>query len=150
MFAILFDRVIMSTETNESAQALGTRVADARKRKNLTLSQLADLAGVSKAYLYQLEKGACPRPSAHVLFNIASQVGTSIAHLLGKAPGPWDIQEVEIPNSLQEFARKEGLSTEEMKELAAIRRRGKAPESADDWRFIYEAIKRTIRDNDTG
>ncbi len=139
----------MKSEPNQDALALGARVAEARKRKNLTLSELADLAGVSKAYLYQLEKGECPRPSAQVLFNIASHVDTSIAQLLGKAPGHWDVQEVEIPKSLQDFARKEGLSTEETKELAAVRRRGRQPQSAEDWRFIYEAIRRTIKDEDS-
>ena len=40
---------------------LGELLADARKRRNLTLRAVQEVVGISNAYLSQLETAECPR-----------------------------------------------------------------------------------------
>jgi len=107
----------------------------------LSLSDLARLAGVSKGYLSEIESNPGARPSAATLFKIASALGTSVGELLGKS-GP-DSQPVnlDIPESLRRFAEEAKLPDAEVRMLAGIRYRGKAPRTVDDWRYIYESIR---------
>lgn len=127
-------------------ETIGLRIKARREVRGLSPSALADLAKVSRGYLSQLESGDIDNPSAAVLYRIAKNLGTSVAHLLGEVPEPGNSErEVEaLSPSLLQFARNEGLSEEDIKMLAGIKRRNVTPQSADDWRFIYEAIKRTI------
>ncbi len=62
--------------------ALGDKVQKLRKEKGLTLEQLADLAGSSKSYIWELENKNPPRPSAEKLSKIAAQLGVTIEYLL--------------------------------------------------------------------
>ena len=133
-----------TAEVGKEAKALGERVAAARKQKGFSVSKLAELAGVSKAYVHQIEKGECPRPSAHVLFNLATVLETSIAHLLGRAASGPEPGTVAIPDALRELAaRRNDLEQADVEMLARIRRRGDQPRSVEDWDFIWQAIKRT-------
>ena len=63
---------------------LSQKIRQLRKEKGLSLNKLAEEAGVSKAYLSQLENSVSKQPSAEVLFKIASALGTTIADLLDK------------------------------------------------------------------
>ncbi len=62
--------------------ALGDKIQKLRKEKGLTLEQLADLAGSSKSYIWELENKNPPRPSAEKLSKIATQLGVTIEYLL--------------------------------------------------------------------
>ena len=62
--------------------ALGDKIQKLRKEKGLTLEQLADLAGSSKSYIWELENKNPPRPSAEKLSKIAIQLGVTIEYLL--------------------------------------------------------------------
>ncbi|WP_412776579.1 helix-turn-helix domain-containing protein [Thalassospira lucentensis] len=62
--------------------ALGDKIKKLRKDQKLTLDQLADLAGASKSYIWELENKNPPRPSAEKLSRIAEQLGTTIEFLL--------------------------------------------------------------------
>ena len=131
---------------NEMGQ-IGQRIKKRREERGLSLSALADLAKVSRGYLSQIESGAVENPSAAVLFRLAKNLGTSVAHLLGEAPEP-GAQEQEkeaLDPTLLQFARNENLSPEDIKMLSGIKRRGDRPLKEEDWRFMYEAIKRTIQ-----
>jgi transcriptional regulator with XRE-family HTH domain len=135
-----------SVAPSSGAKALAERVATARRQKGLSVAKLAELAGVSKAYVHQIEKGECPRPSAQVLFNIAAALGTSIAHLLGRAARGPEPGAVPIPDSLREFAAQQpDLKPEDVEMLARIRFRGDQPQTVEDWGYLWESIKRTIK-----
>jgi hypothetical protein len=45
---------------------------------------------------------------------------------------------------LREFAIAEQLSEEEIKMLARIEYRGHRPRTLNDWKYLYESIKRSI------
>jgi transcriptional regulator with XRE-family HTH domain len=122
---------------------LGAEIKRRREEQGLSLSDLARLAGVSKGYLSQIESEAATRPSAQTLIKVARALGTSLGELLGDQEAPGAEPEVEVPESLTEFADEEQLPEAEVQMLARIRYRGRAPRTADDWRFIYESIRRS-------
>lgn len=64
--------------------ALGEKIQKLRKDKGLTLEQLADRAGASKSYIWELENKNPPRPSAEKLSKIAAELGVTIEYLLGQ------------------------------------------------------------------
>lgn len=122
-------------------EELGPRIRRLREERGLSLSALADLARISKAYLHQLESGRSERPSAEALYSLATKLDTNIAHLLGKDKQP---EVPEIPRSLKLFAREAKLSERDMTMLAGIKYRGRSPNSVADWRYLYESIKRSV------
>ncbi len=127
---------------------LGERIRDRRLKRNLTMTELAEAAGVSLSYLSQLERGDKETPSADILFRIATALGTTMAHLAkGEETFSAAPQEIgEIPASLREFWKEHqgplGLVEEDLRMLASIRYRGKQPTTSLDWLTIYNTIRR--------
>ena len=62
--------------------ALGEKIYKLRKKKGLTLEQLAERTDSSKSYIWELENKAPPRPSADKLSKIAAQLGVTLDYLL--------------------------------------------------------------------
>ena len=62
-------------------EGLGTRLRAERRRRAMTLEQLAAASGVSRSMLSQVERGG-RMPTVLVLDRIATTLGTSIARLL--------------------------------------------------------------------
>jgi len=124
---------------------VGTKIRELREDKGLSLSELARQAGISKAYLSQIEAGKTTRPSGEALLRIASVLGSSVAALLGAQTVGYRKSEVMVSPSLHKFAKKEKIGRENMLMLARIRYQGKQPQTTEDWKFLYEAIKRSVR-----
>jgi transcriptional regulator with XRE-family HTH domain len=129
---------------------VGDEIKRGRTEQGLSLNGLARLSGVAKGYLSQLENNQAPRPSATTLYKIAEALGTSVAELLGddepQSPEPPPLK---ILPSLQQFLdeqeeRGQPLPDAVKRMLAGINYRGKAPKTADDWRYIYESIRMRI------
>lgn len=136
---------MLYSENGNEPLTLGMRVKQARLNKKLSVTDLAELADLSRAYIHQIESDACHRPSAEVLYNLSKILDTSIAYLLGKV----DTAEsqagvIEIPNELKQFAEEEGLTVEEVNMLAAIKYRNRKPKTVNDWKYIWESIKRSV------
>lgn len=135
-----------NTDSSEDSKALGARITEARNEKNISVARLAELAGVSKAYMHQMENGDCARPSAQVLFNIAQSLDLSVAYLLGrgaKAPEPGTVQ---IPDSLRDYANSHpDLTQEDIEMLARIKFRKMQPKAPEDWGYLLESIKRSVK-----
>jgi len=124
---------------------VGKRIASLRQMKGFSIPDLAETAGVSKGYLWQLETGEEPNPSLSVVAKIATALGTTAAELLGqpsvkakKLPIP-----EKLPRGLKEFLdqqKRKGESVPEdiVRALAQLQSRG-----LTEWEFVYEAIKRT-------
>jgi transcriptional regulator with XRE-family HTH domain len=126
----------------EHTMNLGDRIKERREEKTISAAELARLADVSKAYLSELENRRAERPSVDILFRIAKALGTTVADLLGEEIRPTTAA---IPPALQEFADQERLPAGDVRMLATIRFRGEQPRTVEDWRFLYESIKRSIR-----
>lgn len=129
--------------------ALADQIKRRRLEQGLTLAELARRANVSKGYLHRMENESnAPRPSADVLFRIAFALGTTVGDLLEKQLPTPENDLTNIPDSLREFAIAERLSDDDIRMLAQIRYRGEHPRSVDDWKYLYESIKRTILRSD--
>jgi transcriptional regulator with XRE-family HTH domain len=83
-------RVAASAGDEVGAAALGRKVADSlrrlRRERGLSLDQLAELSGVSRAALSQIE-GARTNPTLSVLWKIAVGLGVPFHALLGTEEG---------------------------------------------------------------
>ena len=122
---------------------LSEQIRKHRQNEGLSLTELARLSRVSKGYLSHLENDLHgPRPSADVLYRIATALGTSVHELLGKQA---DNNLDDLPAELRAFASDENLPEEEIALLARIEYRGRRPRTVADWRFLYEAIKRSVQ-----
>ncbi len=124
---------------------VGDKIRELRKKRGFSLEELARKANISKSYLWQLEKKKSKRPSAEVLYRIATALGTTIADLLGLEI-KFTLEQVEnLPPGLKELAQeRKDLQPEDIQMLANIRYRGRQPQTKEDWNFIYEAIVKSV------
>ena len=60
----------------------GDKIRTLRKARGFTLEQLAERAGSSKSYIWELENRSPPRPSAELLSRVAASLGVTIEYLL--------------------------------------------------------------------
>jgi transcriptional regulator with XRE-family HTH domain len=123
--------------------SIGKRIRQRREELNLSLSALAEKAGVAKSYLSNLESDqGNARPSGQTLYRIAEALGTTISDLLGTrllVEPPTG-----VPPSLAEFAREAELSDRDVAMLAGINFRGQQPQTTEAWAFVWRAIKASI------
>mgnify|MGYP001183752447 CR=1 FL=1 len=68
---------------------LGRRIRDERKKRNYTQEQLAELVGVSDAYIGQIERGE-RSPTLETLVKIGNRLGVTIDYLLHDSLVPDD------------------------------------------------------------
>ena len=64
--------------------AFGIRLRSLREAKGLTLQQVADAVGCTKAYIWELEKKPGQRPSAERIQAIAKILGVTMGDLMGE------------------------------------------------------------------
>lgn len=69
--------------SRDSLASIGSRLCDERARRDLTLDQLAELSGLSKAHLSRLESGE-RQPSIATLFDLSGALGVPVSTLLGE------------------------------------------------------------------
>jgi transcriptional regulator with XRE-family HTH domain len=68
---------------------VGPRLRQLRERKSLSARQVAELAGVTPAYLSRLENGRVS-PTVATLARLVAAMGETMATLFSDAPGPRD------------------------------------------------------------
>lgn len=125
---------------------VGKRIRQRREEAGLSLSALAEEAGVSKGYLWSLEKGNTDaRPSGKTLYRIASALGTTMSDLLGHELLVDTPRETKIPASLRKFAATEGLSDTDVRMLAAVNFRGRQPDDREGWSLVWSAIRASVK-----
>lgn len=130
---------------------LGQKIRQLREEKGLSLNGLAEEAGISKAYLSQLENDVSKQPSAEILLKIASALGITIADLLDQPVRVYaeDFEDEDIPYVLREFVDKRGealdIQKEDVRMLMNIRYRGNQPKAIEEWEHILQTIRYVIR-----
>lgn len=92
------------------ASAFGMRLRQYRQAKGLTLQQVADAVGCTKAYIWELEKRENPRPTAERLNAIAKTLGVTLSDLLGEST---EDAPKATPDDVVFFRSYVGLSDEE-------------------------------------
>lgn len=113
---------------------IGARIRELREKKGWSLSELAKRAQISRSYVYQIEQGES-EPTREKIQKLAEAFGALPSELLGEK------SQVEIPDSLREFARQEKLGSKDIQMLAQIEYRGHRPNTPEEWKAIYSVIK---------
>jgi len=71
------------------------RLADLRLKSGLSLQQVGDRVGISKAHVWNLEKGQADNPSMELVVKLADLFRVRVADLVGENPDAAD-QEPEM------------------------------------------------------
>lgn len=119
---------------------IGPRIRELRKARGWSLSDLAERAGISRSYLFRIERGKSS-PTYTKIQALAEALGVLPSELLGEKH-----QTDDIPQSLKDFADEEGLSSQQTQMLTHIEYRGEKPDSPKEWRAIYSIIKTMIEE----
>ncbi|MFE8697323.1 helix-turn-helix domain-containing protein [Cytobacillus sp. FJAT-53684] len=99
---------------------IGERVKILRKEKKMSLSELAEQAGVAKSYLSSLERNLQTNPSIQFLEKIAAVLNVPVDHLIHEQPNKDDLDS-EWMKIVQE-AMNSGVSKEQFREFLEFNR----------------------------
>ena len=94
------------------ASAFGARLRRLREAKNLTLQQVADAVGCTKAYIWELEMKDGQRPSAERIQKIAQVLGVTMEDVMGV---PMQQAPAASPEDVAFFREYAGMTEEEKK-----------------------------------
>ena len=119
-----------------NAMELGRQVQIKRREKNLSQTELGDLVGISRNYVSLIERGEAENISMKIVNQLAVALGASPSELTGES------LPVMISPSLREFALEQNVSYEVIDKLARIPRRGKEPQTAKEWKILYDLISK--------
>jgi transcriptional regulator with XRE-family HTH domain len=101
------------------AETVGGRLKALRKKKNLTLDQLADQAGLSKSYLWELENKDPPRPSGEKLAGLAKVLEVTVDYLLGRNPAE-NLETAEDKAFFREYQRMSPETKTKLRRMAKL------------------------------
>ena len=127
---------------------VGERINHIRTQKKLTLEVLAKQAGLSKSFLWEVEKGRSGISGTRLL-NVADALDASVDYLLrGKTVVREQRPEsIEVPKELSDAAEEMGLTHKQTLTLldiekSIVARRGgtKGRKSKDEWQSLYNAV----------
>jgi transcriptional regulator with XRE-family HTH domain len=118
------------------------RLREERQKAGLSLARLAEVSGISRTYLLKLEKDEASNPSLEVLRRLADALDITVADLLETPPMQFDLDDVDLPQSLRAYADETRLAPKELRMLASIRwRKGEEPKTSERWRFILDSLR---------
>lgn len=126
-------------------QYLGARIRSVREMRHISLAELARQTGISRAYLYLVEKGESS-PTQEKVAAIAKSLGVLVSELTGEIQG-YDDLPFDIPDALRVFAEADGLTSAEVQMLSQINYRGRQPETEAQWRALFFAIRGALRED---
>lgn len=99
---------------------VGERLRELRQEKGYSISELAELAGVSKSYLSYIERDVQKNPSLQFLRKIATTLQTDVEDLLGNSSSNAQTQEFVLDEEWGRLLNKaisEGMSKNDFKEF---------------------------------
>jgi transcriptional regulator with XRE-family HTH domain len=136
----------------------GSKLRRLRWQRKMTIRELIEKAGVSRAYLYALEADLEMRrgPSIDVIRRLANALDVPAESLLvNNRSGPkaglgavhrgWSgDRPSKIPAALREAARLYAIPSGDVAELVGFRFRSREPKTAADWHFLWQSILRSL------
>lgn len=135
---------------------VGKRLRHVREQRGLTLDQLADRAGVSKSFLWEVEQDKSGI-SGERLLRVANALGASLDFLLRGEPTPNSYRPpvIEIPRELNELAEELGLTHRQTLALLEINQsilarrstKPRAPMTKEEWRKLYDGVSSFLEGN---
>ncbi len=138
---------------SQQTETVGQRINYVRTQQGLTLERLAQQAGLSKSFLWEVEQDRSGI-SGNRLLQIADALNASIEYLLrgGSNVETEKPKAIEIPTELSEAAQELGLSYQQTLALLQVdrtivayrsgKRRGR--KNKEDWRSLYRDISEHI------
>src|SRR5215204_5045705 len=94
---MLCQRQITQTNLWRTRLGLAARISELRLNSRQSLQDVADAVGVSKAHIWELEKGRTDNPSMALVTRLADHFGVSIRYLVG--------EDVDADDADEELAR---------------------------------------------
>ncbi|MDR4216133.1 helix-turn-helix domain-containing protein [Priestia megaterium] len=98
---------------------IGEKIHKIRKKKGLTLSELAERANMSKSYLSNIERNLNDNPSIQVVERIAAVLNVDLHTLIEIKHEPLHFLESEWLHFVNEL-KKSGIRKEQLREYKAI------------------------------
>ena len=138
---------------SQQTETVGQRINYVRIQQGLTLERLAQQAGLSKSFLWEVEQDRSGI-SGNRLLQIADALNASIEYLLrgGSNVETEKPKAIEIPTELSEAAQELRLSYQQTLALLQVdrtivayrsgKRRGR--KNKEDWRSLYRDISEHI------
>ncbi|QNG58465.1 XRE family transcriptional regulator [Metabacillus idriensis] len=96
---------------------VGDRLRELRQEKGYSISELAELAGVSKSYLSYIERDIQKNPSLQFLQKISFTLDVDLEYLLGTEKSVSEVSIDEEWKALLNKAIEDGLSKEDFKDF---------------------------------
>jgi transcriptional regulator with XRE-family HTH domain len=132
--------------TKIDLKKLGERVRFFRQGKGWSQAKLAEVSGVPKAYISDLENGEAGRPNIQYMYSIAVSLEKTLDDLLNETAPSSQKQrtrkkEEELPPGLAELQQELQLSDADVDMLAQLNFRGNRPRDKEGWRFLWDALK---------
>lgn len=125
-------------------QTIGDRIKSRREYLEMSQEALAEKAGVSRAYINQLENNRSQKPSAPILFEIANVLGVNMGELLGKVVTTTE-SSVDLTPGMKEAIKLFPVLEEVKDEMPNWKYRGKYPNTPEAWFAIYTILKQGKR-----
>lgn len=97
----------------------GEKIRELRKKNNLTLAALADMAGSSKSYIWELENKNPPRPSGEKLAAIAAALEVTADYLLGADDAADESNAVDVA-FYREYSRMPAETKKKLRQMAKL------------------------------
>ncbi len=95
---------------------LGERLNSLRRKSGRSLQKVADAVGISKAHIWELEKGRSKNPSFDLVQKLAEHFSVEVSVLTGEAeePDTEDLQIGRIHRDLKSLSERDRRIIEEM------------------------------------
>lgn len=95
---------------------IGERLFSLRQKSGESLQEVADAVGVSKAHVWELEKGRSANPSFELVRKLAQHFGVALDVLTGAAIEPGDdaLQIERIHRGLEDLSERDRRVVEEL------------------------------------
>jgi transcriptional regulator with XRE-family HTH domain len=114
----------------EDREAWGGRLRRRRTELGWSLADVAERTQLSRAYISAIERGRSKRPGSDVVRRLEAVLGLEV---------PAESRP-DTPPTLASVAEEHGLTPAEVASLAALRIRGRQPQTRQRWDFIYKAL----------
>ena len=126
---------------------LGTKIKQLRMARGWSSVQLSEESGVSRAYLWQLERGGKEHPSLQILEKLAKALGVTVAEFSDVSQDQSSGKP--LPPGLTAFIQKRGkelgVTKGDADVLGGIHFRGVQPQDPADWELLFLFLKKWAR-----
>lgn len=97
--------------------SLGSRLKELRIRHNMSLQEVADAVGASKAHIWEIERGNSKNPTMELLNSIAETFDVTVSYLVGEN---LDEQDAELLAMFRDLKKMKPSDREKMREIMKV------------------------------